>query len=56
MPFWFDINLKDYEVKTDYSICYEGIELTTDNIYYEAEYTGKGKIKYGKMKWGKLLI
>lgn len=38
VPLWMDTNLKDYEVKYDNQICYEGIELKTDNVYYEAAY------------------
>lgn len=41
-----DENLKGNEQKTEYSICYENLNLKKDNIYFDLHYSGYGEIKY----------
>lgn len=38
VPLWFDINLKDKEVKTFHSICYENISIDTNDLTYNIKY------------------
>ena len=45
-PFWVDEDLKQYEEIINNSICYVGLDVQAEDIYFNAEYLGYGEIKY----------
>lgn len=38
VPFWFDTNLKNKEVRDNNTICFEQIDIQNNELYYSAEY------------------
>lgn len=42
----WDTDLKDFEVRTDYSLCYPNLNIYSGDITYKPEYSGAGIIKY----------
>jgi len=41
-----DIDLKRYEERTKYEVCYRNVNALNDEIYFEPIYHGEGEIKY----------
>jgi hypothetical protein len=46
IPYYFDTDLKEKEIRDGNSICYNNLNIDDDNIYFSAEYLGEGTIKY----------
>jgi hypothetical protein len=46
IPYSFDKNLKENEIRKGNSICYSNLNIDDNNIYFSAEYLGEGTIKY----------
>jgi hypothetical protein len=44
--FWFDTKLDSKANIDKNNICYEGLELNSDNLQYKITYSGEGRIKY----------
>jgi len=38
VPFWFDKDIKEFESKEGNNICYKGLNVYLEDIYFEAEY------------------